>query len=130
MTLVNEHPAAATAVGPLLRTWRERRRLSQQQLSDISGVSGRHLSRVETGRARPSPEMIIRLADHLDVPLRERDRLLLLGGYAPRHHDHTVRDPGVEMVMQGLRDLLDAHIPYPALLLDDHWDILDANTAV
>jgi transcriptional regulator with XRE-family HTH domain len=122
--------AQAPPVGALLRTWRERRRFSQQELSDRSRVSTRHLSRVETGKAHPTPEMIVRLSDNLDVPLRDRNRLLLAAGYAPRYQDHPLDDASVAVVMDGLRRLLDAHLPYPALLLDDHWDIVDANAAV
>ena len=117
-------------VGVLLRTWRERRRFSQQELSNRSQVSTRHLSRVETGKARPTAEMVLRLADHLDVPLRERNRLLLAAGYAPHYPDHRLDDTSVAAVMEGLRHLLDAHLPYPALLLDTYWDVVDANPAV
>ncbi|MFF9481936.1 helix-turn-helix domain-containing protein [Streptomyces sp. NPDC014733] len=117
-------------VGTLLRTWRERRRFSQQELSNRSRVSTRHLSRVETGKAHPTPEMLMRLSDNLDVPLRERNRLLLAAGYAPRYQDRAWDDASITVVMDGLRRLLDAHLPYPALLLDDHWDIVDANAAV
>ena len=118
-----------TDVGPLLRTWRIRRRFSQLELSGRSHVSTRHLSRVETGRAHPTSEMVVHLADHLDVPLRERNRLLLAAGYAPRYQDEQLDQPAVAVVMEGLRHLLDAHLPYPALLLDTYWDIVDANTA-
>lgn len=114
-------------VGPLLRDWRERRRFSQQELSDRSAVSARHLSRVETGKAHPTAQMILRLAEYLDVPLRERNRLLLAGGYAPHYQDRGLDDASVAVVMEGLRQLLDAHLPYPALLLDDHWDVVDSN---
>ncbi|MEQ4304815.1 helix-turn-helix transcriptional regulator [Plantactinospora sp. B6F1] len=117
-------------VGALLRTWRERRRFSQQELSNRSRVSTRHLSRVETGRARPTPEMLMRLSDNLDVPLRDRNRLLLAAGYAPRYQDRQLDDSSIAVVMDGLRRLLDAHLPYPALLLDEYWDIVDANAAV
>ena len=117
-------------VGALLRTWRERRRFSQQELSNRSRVSTRHLSRVETGRAHPTPDMVLHLADHLDVPLRERNRMLLAAGYAPRYQDNGLDDASVAVVMEGLRHLLDAHLPYPALLLDTYWDVVDANAAV
>jgi transcriptional regulator with XRE-family HTH domain len=120
----------APPVGALLRTWRERRRFSQQELSNRSRVSTRHLSRVETGKAHPTPQMLMHLSDNLDVPLRERNRLLLAAGYAPRYQDHQWDDASIAVVMDGLRRLLDAHLPYPALLLDDHWDIVDANAAV
>lgn len=119
----------APDVGSLLRTWRERRRFSQQELANQSEVSTRHLSRVETGKARPSPEMVLHLADHLDIPLRERNQLLLAAGFAPRYRDLPLADESLSVVMQGLRDLLDAHLPYPALLLDSYWDIVDANAA-
>lgn len=115
--------------GALLRMWRERRRYSQQELSNHSRVSTRHLSRVETGRAHPTPEMILHLSESLDVPLRDRNGILLAAGYAPRYRDLPWDDVSVEVVMDGLRRLLDAHLPYPALLLDDHWDIVDANAA-
>ncbi|MFI6764153.1 helix-turn-helix domain-containing protein [Streptomyces sp. NPDC050355] len=121
---------APPPVGALLRTWRERRRFSQQELSNRSRVSTRHLSRVETGKAHPTPEMIMHLSDTLEVPLRDRNRLLLAAGYAPRYQDPRWDDASIAVVMDGLRRLLDAHLPYPALLLDDHWDIVDANAAV
>jgi len=117
-------------VGALLRTWRERRRFSQQELSNRSRVSTRHVSRVETGRAHPTPDMLLHLADHLDVPLGDRNRLLLAAGYAPRFQDHGLDHQSVAVVMDGLRHLLDAHLPYPALLLDTYWDVVDANAAV
>lgn len=120
----------SAAVGEMLREWRESRSLSQQALSDVSTVSTRHLSRVETGRAQPTPQMILHLAEHLEIPLRERNRILLAGGYAPRYADSALDDASLSSVMDGLRDLLDAHLPYPALLLDDHWDVVDANAAV
>ncbi|MGW2823074.1 helix-turn-helix domain-containing protein [Streptomyces sp. NPDC001443] len=122
--------AEVPPVGALLRTWRERRRFSQQELSNRSRVSTRHLSRVETGKAHPTPEMLMHLSDNLDVPLRDRNQLLLAAGYAPRYQDHQLDDTSIAVVMDGLRRLLDAHLPYPALLLDDHWDIVDANAAV
>lgn len=117
-------------VGEILRDWRERRRFSQQELSNVSMVSTRHLSRVETGKAHPTAEMVLRLADHLDVPLRARNRLLLAAGYAPRYPDRSLQDTSLASVMAGLRSLLDAHLPFPALLLDDYWDVVDTNAAV
>ena len=123
-------PAAGDpTVGRLLRAWRERRRLSQLDLSEQGGVSTRHLSFLETGRSKPTAEMILRLAEVLDVPLRERDRLLLAGGFAPRFDRQQVDHESLEVVMSGLRDLLDAHLPYPALLLDTCWDVVDTNAA-
>ncbi len=122
--------AKVHSVGDMLRWWREQRRFSQQELSNLSTVSTRHLSRVETGRAHPTPEMIDFLAENLDVPLRERNRLLLAGGYAPKYSETDLDDASLSVVMTGLRDLLDAHAPYPALLLDEQWTIIDANDAV
>jgi transcriptional regulator with XRE-family HTH domain len=116
-------------VGALLRLWRDRRRLSQLDLSEMADVSTRHLSFVENGRSKPTAEMILRLAEYLEVPLREQDRLLLAGGYAPRFDRQALDQDSVEVVMSGLRDLLDAHMPYPALVLDHHWDVIDANSA-
>lgn len=116
-------------VGNQLRVWRERRRLSQLDLAGRAGISTRHLSFVENGRSQPTADMILRLAEHLEVPLRERDRLLLAGGYAPRFDRQAVNPDSLEVVMGGLRDLLDAHMPYPALLLDTSWDVVDTNAA-
>ncbi|ATE58335.1 transcriptional regulator [Actinosynnema pretiosum] len=114
-------------MGVLLRAWRRRKSLSQQGLAEAAAVSARHVSRVETGLAHPTPEMILRLAEHLDVPQPERDRLLLAGGYAPR--SPVAPEAADPAVLAGVRDLLDAHLPHPALLLDDHWDLIDANAA-
>lgn len=120
----------STPVGDLLRRWRERRRLSQLELSSRAEVSTRHLSFVENGRSRPTADMVLRLAEHLDVPLAERDRLLLAAGFAPRYGGRALDSAEIATVMAGLRDLLDAHLPYPALLLDEHWDVVDTNAAV
>ena len=122
--------AKAQSVGDMLRWWREQRRFSQQELSNLSSVSTRHLSRVETGRARPTPEMIDFLAENLDVPLRERNRLFLAGGYAPKYSEADLDDTPLSGVRTGLRGLPDAQEPNPALLLDEQWTIIDANDAV
>ncbi|TCP50937.1 transcriptional regulator with XRE-family HTH domain [Tamaricihabitans halophyticus] len=121
---------AYPAVGGLLRSWRAQRRLSQLELSHRAEVSARHLSCLETGRSRPTAEMILRLAEHLDVPLGDRNQLLLAGGFAPRYSARTIDDDTLAPVMAGLRRLLDAHLPYPALLLDERWDVVDTNAAV
>jgi transcriptional regulator with XRE-family HTH domain len=122
--------AESTEVGVLLREWRQRRRLSQLDLSNLAEVSTRHLSFVETGRSRPTAEMIERLAGHLDVPLRERNRLLLAGGYAPAHPEHALDEPGLAAVRDALRVVLAAHEPHPAVLLNRWWELVDANAAV
>ena len=127
-------PTGATTTAPrsaaLLRGWRERRRLSQLELSSRAEVSTRHLSFVETGRSRPTPEMIERLAGHLDVPLRERNRLLLAGGYAPAHPEHALDEPDLAAVRDALRVVLAAHEPHPAVLLNRWWELVDANAAI
>jgi transcriptional regulator with XRE-family HTH domain len=117
-------------VGELLREWRERRRLSQLQLSADAGVSTRHLSYVETGRSRPTKQMIMRLCEHLEVPLRARNTLLLAGGHAPAYPVSTMDSPRMHAVLDAVRRLLDGHLPYPAVLLDAHWELIDANPAV
>src|SRR5689334_14667274 len=119
-----------SAVGRLLRTWRDDRRLSQLDLSTRAGVSARHLSFVETGRSRPTPEMILRLAEELDVPLRQRNELLLAGGYAPAFSESDLDGPPLAVVLAGLRQVLTGHQPCPAVLVDRHWTMVDANAAV
>jgi transcriptional regulator with XRE-family HTH domain len=117
-------------VGRLLRRWRDDRRWSQLELSVRAGVSARHLSFVETGRSRPTRDMILRLAEELDVPLRSRNELLLAGGYAPGYAETDLRGPRLAPVLSSLRDVLTAHEPYPALLVDRHWTLVEANAAV
>lgn len=121
---------AAPTVGQLLREWRERRRLSQLELSIQADVSTRHLSFVETGRSRPTPEMIVRLTEHLDVPLRERNQLLLAGGYAPAYPQHILDDQELHAVREALRLVLRGHEPYPAVVIDRWWTLVDANSAL
>jgi transcriptional regulator with XRE-family HTH domain len=116
-------------VGQLLREWRERRRLSQLELSSQAEVSTRHLSFVETGRARPTPEMILRLSEHLDVPLRERNQLLLAGGYAPAYPQRGLDEPELASVRSALRLVLAGHEPYPALVINRYWELVEANDA-
>ncbi|WP_350348345.1 helix-turn-helix transcriptional regulator [Agromyces sp. G08B096] len=116
-------------VGSLLRSWRERRRLSQLQLSSLTGISARHLSFVETGKSAPSRDMINRLAANLELPLRERNQLLHAGGFAPRHPQRSLAAPELLAVSAAFQQILDAHVPHPALLVDRWWDIVDRNTA-
>jgi transcriptional regulator with XRE-family HTH domain len=117
-------------VGRLLREWRERRSLSQLELSIQADISTRHLSFVETGRSRPTPEMIMRLSDQLEVPLRERNQLLLAGGYAPAYPQHAMDEPELAPVRAALAQVLRGHEPYPALVIDRWWDLVDANAAL
>jgi transcriptional regulator with XRE-family HTH domain len=117
-------------VGQLLREWRERRRLSQLDLAIQTDISARHLSFVETGRSRPSSDMILRLTEELDVPLRERNRLLLAGGYAPIYPERPLDSPQMSAVLAAVRRVLAGHDPYPAVLVDRRWNLLEANAAV
>ena len=119
-----------TAVGELLRQWRRRRGLSQLALAGAAGVSARHLSFVETGRSRPSRAMLLRLGEHLDVPLRDRNALLLAAGLAPAYPQRRHDDPPMAAIADAVARLLAAYEPYPALVVDRHWELVDANTAV
>ncbi|MPZ26770.1 MAG: helix-turn-helix domain-containing protein [Micromonosporaceae bacterium] len=122
--------AAAEPVGALLSSWRRRRRLTQLELSLRAGVSTRHLSFIETGRSLPTSDMILLLSEQLDIPLRERNALLLAGGYAPAYPQHRLSDPPLAAVNDAINRILAAHAPYPALVIDRHWDLVAANAAV
>ncbi|WP_079075116.1 helix-turn-helix domain-containing protein [Streptomyces atriruber] len=124
------HENAATGVGPLLRGWRERRRVSQLELALRADSSARHISFVETGRSRPSEEFLLRLADHLDVPVRDRNSLLLAAGYAPRFRETPLDDPTMGTLREGLEQLLAGYEPYPALVVDASYDVIAANRGI
>ncbi len=116
--------------GLLLREWRERRRLSQLDLANLSGTSARHLSYVETGRSRPSREMVLRLGDALDVPLADRNQILLAAGHAPAYDDAR-RDAAATRYLLDVLDLaLEAYDPWPALVIDAQFDVVATNRAV
>ncbi|CAM3660884.1 MmyB family transcriptional regulator [Isoptericola cucumis] len=117
-------------VGELLRSWRRRRRLSQLDLAIAADVSPRHVSLVETGRSRPSAAMILRLADHLDVPLRDRNRLLLTAGFAPRFPERPLDDDELVAAHRAVARVIRAHEPYPAVVVDGRWDVIMTNRAV
>jgi len=117
-------------VGQLLRSWRERRRLSQLELAIAAEISTRHLSFVETGRAMPSRDMVLRLADKLDVPLRERNQLLLAAGYAPIYPRTPLDSPALRAVRAAVRRVLAAHQPYPAVAVDRSWHLVEANDTI
>jgi len=121
---------ARRPVGELLREWRARRRLSQLDLSIQAGISTRHLSFVETGRSMPSREMVLHLAEHLEVPLRERNRLLTAAGYAPVYAETGLDAPRMEAVRAAVRQVLAGHEPYPAAAVDRGWNLLDANSGI
>jgi transcriptional regulator with XRE-family HTH domain len=120
----------SAGVGSLLRDWRRRRRRSQLDLALDAGVSTRHLSFVETGRSRPSPEMVLNLAEQLEVPLRDRNQLLLAAGYAPRFGERSLEDPEMAPVRQALDLVLRGHEPYPAAVVDRWWEMVAANSGI
>ncbi|MFC6023085.1 helix-turn-helix domain-containing protein [Plantactinospora solaniradicis] len=117
-------------IGQLLRGWRERRRLSQLELAIQAEISTRHLSFVETGRAMPSRDMVLRLAEHLDVPLRERNHLLLAAGYAPIYPRTPLDSPALAPVRAAVRQVLTAHEPYPAVAVDRCWHLVETNASI
>ena len=116
--------------GDLIREWRQRRRLSQLDLAIAANVSSRHLSFVETGRSRPTSEMILHLAEHLDVPLRDRNALLLAGGFAPAYPERGLAEPELQAVRDALKRVLDGHEPYPAAVVNRWWELVDANAGI
>jgi transcriptional regulator with XRE-family HTH domain len=119
--------ASRPPVGAMLRDWRLRRRVSQLELALDAGVSSRHLSFVETGRSRPSAEMVLHLAEQLDVPLRDRNQLLLAAGYAPAFAQRDLDAPELGPVRDAIDQVLRGHEPYPALVVDRHWGLVAAN---
>src|ERR1700740_1936825 len=134
---MNAHASAARAeqakpihIGEHLREWRQRRHLSQLDLAGEAEISARHLSFVETGRATPSREMVLKLAERLDVPLRERNVLLIAAGFAPAFPQRPLDDPALKSARQAIDQILKAHEPNPALAYDRHWNLVSANRMV
>ncbi|NDL60376.1 helix-turn-helix domain-containing protein [Phytoactinopolyspora mesophila] len=119
-----------SSVGESLRWWRERRRLTQLELSLQAEVSSRHISFIENGRSTPTAAMILRLAECLDVPLRDRNAMLLSSGYAPAYSQRRLSDPPLSMVNDAINRVLDAHTPFPALVVDRGWNLVAANDAI
>jgi transcriptional regulator with XRE-family HTH domain len=117
-------------VGELLRGWRQQRRLSQLDLALNADVSSRHISFVETGRSLPSREMLLRLAEQLDIPLRERNTLLVAAGYAPVYPATSLEAPEMQAAREAVELVLAGHEPYPALAIDRHWTLVAANRSV
>src|SRR5438874_12040307 len=134
---MNTHTATARAeksqpvhIGDNLREWRQRRHLVQLDLAGDAEISARHLSFVETGRATPSRDMVLRLAERLEVPLRERNVLLVAAGYAPAFPQRSLDDPALKSARQAIDLVLKAHEPNPALAYDRHWNLVSANRMV
>jgi transcriptional regulator with XRE-family HTH domain len=119
-----------STVGEHLREWRRRRRMSQLDLALEADISTRHLSFLETGRASPSRDMVLHLAEQLDVPLRERNVLLVAAGYAPMFRARRLDDPMLAPARAAVEQVLAGHEPYPALAVDRHWNLIAANRAV
>ena len=128
MSRVNAEQEPQTA-GELIRFWRTRRRLSQLQLALDANLSTKHLSFVETGRSRPSRQLLIHLAQHLDLPMAERNRLLLAGGFAPPYLELPYDGELMRPLRASLSRLLEAHEPKPALIVDGLWNLIEANSA-
>ena len=123
---MNKSPQSA---GQLLRDWRRQRRLSQLALATQAGVSARHLCFVETGRAAPSREMVLRLAHGLEVPMRERNQWLMAAGFAPMYSERSLDDDGLAAARTAVQRLLDCQAPFPAIAMDRHWNVVAANSA-
>jgi transcriptional regulator with XRE-family HTH domain len=126
MAEIDEEPQTA---GQLIRFWRTRRRLSQLELALEANLSTKHLSFVETGRSRPSRQLLVHLAQQLDLPMAERNRLLLAGGFAPPYLEQPYDGAMMQPLRESLRRLLDAHQPNPALIVDGLWNLIEANPA-
>lgn len=127
---VDDMADGVQTVGKIVRSWRELRRFSQLELSVEAEVSQRHLSFIESGRTAPSREMVLHLAEHLEVPFRDRNVMLLAAGYSPVYGDRPLEDPTLSHAKAALEVLLKAHEPYPALTVDRHWNIVGANQAL
>ncbi len=120
----------APAAGALIRQWRTRRRLSQLALALDAEISQRHLSFVESGRSMPSRDMVLHLSERLDIPLRERNRILLAAGHAPAFGERRLSDPSLGAALQAVERVLEGHEPNPALAVDRHWNLIKANAAL
>jgi len=120
----------ALAAGEYLRTWRQRRRMSQLEFALEAEISQRHLSFLESGRSVPSRDMLLHLAERLEVPLRDRNAMLLAAGYAPVYAERSLEDPAMAAARQAIELVLKGHEPYPALAVDRHWNLVAANAAL
>ena len=132
MPALSRHSAASanSAIGAQLREWRQRRRRSQLDLALDASVSQRHISFVESGKAQPSREMVVLLAEQLEIPLRERNALLLAAGFAPLYPEYRLEDPPLASVRVAVDGILRGHAPNPALAVDRHWRMVSANSCV
>lgn len=124
------HPHATPPFGTMLREWRKRRRLSQLEFAMDAEISQKHLSFIESGRARPSRGMVLRLAERLGVPLRERNTMIVAAGFAPVFAERRLDDPALAPARRAVEMILKGHEPYPALAVDRRWNLVSANAAV
>jgi transcriptional regulator with XRE-family HTH domain len=122
--------ATTPTAGDYLRTWRHRRRMSQLDFALDAEISQRHLSFLESGRSAPSRDMLLHLAERLDVPLRERNAMLLAAGFAPVYSERHLDDPAMAAARVAIETVLRGHEPFPALAVDRHWNLVTANRAV
>jgi transcriptional regulator with XRE-family HTH domain len=127
---MNTHFSTAAPIGGLIKLWRERRRMSQLYLANEAEISSRHLSFIETGKTAPSRAMVLRLAEYLDVPLRERNHLLTAAGFAPVFHERKLDDQSMQPARTAVEQVLKGQEPFPALAIDRHWNLVSANGAV
>jgi transcriptional regulator with XRE-family HTH domain len=127
---MNSEPYPAASIGPLIKHWRERRRMSQLYLASEAEISSRHLSFIETGRTAPSRAMVLRLAEYLEVPLRERNRLLTAAGFAPAFRERALDDRSMQPARLAVEQVLKGQEPFPALAIDRHWNMVSANGAI
>jgi transcriptional regulator with XRE-family HTH domain len=130
MSIVNNQVNVSGAVGEQLRSWRQRRHWSQLELACEAEISARHVSFIETGRSLPSREMLLKLAERLAIPLRERNLLLLAAGFAPVYSERKLDDPALRQVRKAIELVLAGHEPYPALAIDRHWSLVSANSVL
>jgi transcriptional regulator with XRE-family HTH domain len=128
MSQIHTHPAPS--VGAHIKEWRRRRRMSQLAFALEADISQKHLSFIESGRSAPSRDMVLRLAERLDVPLRERNALVLAAGYAPVYPERPLDDPALAAAKSAIELILKGHEPYPALAIDRYWTLVSANDAV
>ncbi|MGY4480627.1 helix-turn-helix domain-containing protein [Bradyrhizobium sp. USDA 3364] len=129
-SMARAEPAKPVLIGEHLREWRQRRHLSQLDLAVDAEISARHLSFVETGRSAPSRDMVLKLAERLDVPLRERNVLLVAAGFAPAFPQRSLDDPALQSAREAINLVLKAHEPNPALAYDRHYNLVSANRMV
>ncbi|CAM3362675.1 helix-turn-helix domain-containing protein [Stackebrandtia soli] len=123
-------PATRHTPGELIRHWRRQRHMTQLDLSIRCRISARHLSFIETGRSTPTSAMVVKVCEQLDVPLRHRNDILLAAGHAPAYGQSSLEQPSMRSISQALIQILDGHLPYPAVVVDRHWDMVDANSAI